>query len=184
MQTRASAYPSGHLSCLDLSRRASKWRNSTAFAVIALALTSAVTPLFEPEFRFEREFGRVHRPTAGETIVSLMSLLFVSTEPQIFPSAKELAILEVISSLEPNGSCCADVQREVRATLGREPRLASLYQLLKSLKSKGLIGEAETATSNGGRPRRVYRLTSRGREILSMSRSLISDGKIKIPQTV
>jgi hypothetical protein len=79
-------------------------------------------------------------------------------------SGREIAVLDAVRKVGPTGACAADLQSAIAAATSKEPRLATLYATILDLQKKGLLEAASSSLpENGGRPRRQFTLTSRGR---------------------
>jgi len=99
--------------------------------------------------------------------------LFKGASSKIGVNAKEIATLEAIRALGASGACCADLQEKILEHTGKEPRIATLYDLLTELERKGLIEPFQSVHhDNGGRPRQVYRLTESGRKAIALGEAM------------
>ena len=108
--------------------------------------------------------------------------LFKGATSKIGITAKEIATLEAVRSLGTRGACCADLQETILAHTGKEPRIATLYDLLTELERKGLIEPFQSVHhDNGGRPRQVYRLTDSGRHAIALGEAMAGSVADLIP---
>lgn len=114
--------------------------------------------------------------------MNLLELFRSDRAPAVSLSGKEIAVLEAIRLSGPTGVCAADLQRIIADEIGQEPRLATLYGAITDLERKGLL---ETAASSlpdrGGRPRRLFALTPRGRLALNLGEAMAADAQGLVP---
>lgn len=96
--------------------------------------------------------------------MNLMELFRSEKTSAVSLSGREIAVLDAVRRCGATGVCAADLQSAIAAATDREPRLATLYATILELQKKGLLEAASTSLpENGGRPRRLFTLTSRGR---------------------
>lgn len=93
-----------------------------------------------------------------------------------FPGGLELVAMVAILRLD-NRAYGVAISREIADVTGREVALASLYVALDRLGSKGLVKSelGEPSPERGGRAKRYFSLTPRGRrEVRDAQRALTS----------
>jgi hypothetical protein len=99
--------------------------------------------------------------------VALMKQFFTQDRAAIALSAQDVAVLDAYRSLGTKAACAADLYLYLRRALKRDPRLPTIYSVIKRLRDRGLLEDiGEGVAPEGGRPRRLYRLTSAGRSAL------------------
>jgi PadR family transcriptional regulator, regulatory protein PadR len=94
--------------------------------------------------------------------------------PRSFLGGLELVAMLAILRLD-NSAYGVAISREIGDVTGREVALASIYVTLDRLASKGLVVSelGETSPERGGRAKRYFSLTARGRrEVRDAQRAL------------
>jgi hypothetical protein len=102
--------------------------------------------------------------------VKLMAQFFMQDAAAIALSAQDIAVLDAYRSLGAKSACAADLYLFLRRSLKRDPRLPTIYTIIARLRDRGLLEDiGEAVAAEGGRPRRLYRLTSAGRSALALA---------------
>jgi len=88
----------------------------------------------------------------------------------------EQAVLIAVVSLERNAYGIS-VQDEVGKRTGRELSTGAIYSVLSRLEEKGMLESdlGDPTPERGGRRKRLYRATKRGKEALEASRIYMSN---------
>jgi hypothetical protein len=107
--------------------------------------------------------------------VNLMHFFSSEHAPTISLSGREIALLDAIRRTGTMGACAADLQLAITDATGKEPRLATLYGTLSDLQRKGLLETSrDSIEETGGRPRRLFNLTKKGRLALDLGEAMAS----------
>lgn len=102
--------------------------------------------------------------------MSLMKQFFMQDAAAISLSVQDIAVLDAYRSLGAKSACAADLYLYLRRSLHRDPRLPTIYKIIARLKERGLLEDiGEDVAPEGGRPRRLYRLTSAGRSAIAVA---------------
>ena len=114
--------------------------------------------------------------------MKLMQLYRNDRAAAISLSGREIAVLAAVRKNGRTGVCAADLQRTIAKETGKEPRLATLYGTIADLERKSLLATEESVLpKNGGRPRRLFKLTENGQLALSLGEAMVADSRSLIP---
>ena len=95
---------------------------------------------------------------------------FFKRDAQIALGPQDFAVLDAYRSLGAKSACAADLYLYMQKSLGRDPRLPTIYKVIVRLRNLGLLEDIGEATApDGGRPRRLYGLTAEGRRALDLA---------------
>jgi hypothetical protein len=109
--------------------------------------------------------------------VVLLHQFFAQDANAISLTGQDFAVLDAYRALGPRPACAADVFLFIRNSLGRDPRLPTIFKIVTRLRARGLLEErGEGLAPEGGRPRRLYRLTPVGRSALALAESMSAQG--------
>jgi hypothetical protein len=101
--------------------------------------------------------------------MGLLEQFFESGADVITLGAQDFAVLDAYRALGTKSACAADLYTFLRKNLKRDPRLPTIYKIVARLREVGLLEDVgEAVAPEGGRPRRLYRLTQEGRRALSL----------------
>jgi hypothetical protein len=107
--------------------------------------------------------------------VLLINQFFKPDAQAIALSAQDLAVLDAYRGLGARSACAADVYLHIRKALGRDPRLPTIYKIIAKLRGRGLLEDiGDVSTSEGGRPRRLYRLTPAANAALKVADRMLT----------
>jgi hypothetical protein len=98
-----------------------------------------------------------------------LTKMFLASPAKLSLGTQDFAILDVYRSLGAQSACAADVYLQLQKTLGRDPRLPTVYKVVTKLRDLGLLTDVGEAPSHGGRPRRMFQLTAAGRNALDLA---------------
>lgn len=108
--------------------------------------------------------------------MNLMSLFNGTDTVSVSLSGKEIAILDAVHQLGSVGICAADLQAALAAANSKNPRVATVYSAILGLERKGLLSVVSSSLpEKGGRPRRLFAMTERGRLAHQLGAAIASD---------
>ncbi len=102
--------------------------------------------------------------------MDLIWQFFTQDASAVSLSAQDIAVLDAWRSMDAKSACAADLYLFLRHKLDRDPRLPTIYKIVARLRDRGLLEDiGEDVAPEGGRPRRLYRLTPAGRSALAVA---------------
>ncbi|MDP3254910.1 MAG: helix-turn-helix transcriptional regulator [Bosea sp. (in: a-proteobacteria)] len=101
-----------------------------------------------------------------------MKLFGSDKASKISLDGRDIAILEAVKRGR-SGICTADILAMIEKETGKEIRLATVYNTVLDLEKKGLIKTSGSSSAdNGGRPRRLFSITSTGNLALTLGEEI------------
>lgn len=102
--------------------------------------------------------------------MKLIGQFFRSGPQSVALSAQDFAVLAAFRAVGASAVCAADIYSFMKERLDRDPRLPTIYAVIVRMKELGMLQEAgESIAPRGGRPRRLYRLTTAGHHALDIA---------------
>ena len=95
---------------------------------------------------------------------------FFNRESKIALGSQDLAVLDAYRLMGAKAVCAADLYLYLQRALKRDPRMPTIYKIIVKLRELGLLEDVgEAVPPEGGRPRRLYRLTPEGRRAIDLA---------------